>query len=500
MNISELRSQFTVFVFFPEVDMNAELKQLFVSSGYETYMFIDQELLLDRVRQAAPHVILFSLEVLKSGLSDFIQAVVNANPEVRLICHSPLGATQSLSEYREFNLSQILPSGDFLAQRALWAVDVSCEILALTYQNETLLDQSLKANASSQELAQTVENLKIDLRAHGQGPNVEGLLLQLLKAVSKDEMVVAYLNWFKEREGGGHARCIFFKFLPTVQSFVATQGLGIDLERARGVGAKLVPEELRSLSQLAFERKIPGSLQKLMSEGFGVQDCFVLPLSLKNQIEGLFIFWGIEQASLSTAAWPEFLIFQMTYQNAHYIKRNEGLEIQDPVTDLYNREYFYKKLEEEISRSRRLSRAVSIVKISIDRYAELEKELGTANRDLILRSIATLVKKTSRINDHSCRTADEEIAMILPHCTRMGAALRAERLRKAIESHSFAMNGIHVTVSLGVSEYPTLARYADELDQSSSQALIFIRSRGGNKVCLYKPKEEFKPDFEVSSV
>lgn len=500
MNISDLRSQFSVFVFFSEVDLSSELKQLFVSSGYETYMFIDQDLLMDRVRQAAPHVILFSLEVLRSGLSDFVQAVLNANPEVKLICHAPMGATESLAEYREFSLSQILPPGDFLPQRALWAVDLTCETLALTYQNETLLDQSLKANALAEELSQTVENLKIDLRSQGDGPNVEGLLAQLHKSVTKDELITSYLNWFKIKEGGGQARCIFFKFLPTVQSFVATQGLGIDLERARGVGAKLLPEEMKGLSQLAFERRIPGSLQKLMSEGFGVQNCFAWPLSLKNQMEGLFVFWGFEHSGLTTASWSEFLIFQMTYQNAHYMKRNESLEIQDPVTDLYNRDYFYKKLEEEISRSRRLSRAVSIVKISIDRYAELEKELGAANRDLILRSIATLVKKTSRINDHSCRTADDEIAMILPHCTRMGAALRAERLRKAIESHSFAMNGIHVTVSLGVSEYPTLARFADELDQSSTQALIFIRSRGGNKVCLFKPKEEFKPDFEVPSV
>lgn len=497
MNISELRSQFTVFVFFPEVDMSAELKQLFVSSGYETYMFLDQEMLLDRIKQAAPHIVVFSLEVLKTPLSEFVQAVLNINPEVRLICQAPLGAAESLAEYRDYGIAQILPPGDFLPVRSLWAVDVTCESLALTYQNEALLDQSMAANASAQELTQTLENMKFDMKALGEGPNVEGLLQQLHRSVSKDDMISAYLAWFKAKEGAGNACCIFFKYLPTVQSFVATQGLGIDLERARGVGAKLSPEELKGLSQFAIERKIPTSLQKLMSEGFGVSKSFSLPLSLKNNIEGLFVFWGIEQQNLSPSTWPEFLIFQLTYQNAHYIKRNESLEVLDPVTDLYNRDYFYKKLEEEISRSRRLSRAVSIIKISVDRYSELEKELGSTNRDLIFRSIATLVKKTSRINDHSCRTGDEEIALILPHCTRMGAALRAERLRKAIESHSFAMNGIHVTVSLGVSEYPTLARFADELDQSSTQALVFISHRGGNKVCLYKPKEDFKPDFEV---
>ncbi len=497
MKIVELRSQFTVFVFLPEVELSSELKQTFASSGYETFMFIDQDLMIDRVRQAAPHVLLFSAEALQSGMSEFVQLILDANPEVRLICLSSAAATPSLSEYREFGMSQILLPGEFLAERALWAVDGACEALALTYQNETLLEQSQNSDRSAQELRRSVENLQHDLANASLAPAVETLLERFHKTISKEEMITSYLNWFSDRHEKSELRCIFFKFLPTVMSFVATQGFNLDLERARGVGAKLKTEESKALMQLMFERRLPGSLVQLMREGFGVQDYFTLPLLLQNQVEGIFVFWGIEESKLSSVTWPEFLIFQMIYQNSHYAKRNEALETEDPVTQLFNRAYFHRMLEEEISRSRRLTKAVSIVKIAIDRFAEIEKDFGPANRDLILRSVATLVKKTSRIYDHTCRTGDAEIAMILPHCTRIGAALRAERLRKAIESHSFAINGVHVTVTLGVSEYPTLARYADELDQSSSQALEFMKTRGGNKVCMYKPREDFKPDFEV---
>ena len=117
-----------------------------------------------------------------------------------------------------------------------------------------------------------------------------------------------------------------------------------------------------------------------------------------------------------------------------------------------------------------------------------------------MRSIAAIVKKTSRINDMACRTDDNEISLILPHCSRKGAALRTERLRRIVENHSFTISGVKITISSGVSEYPSLASNAEDLAAGASQALHFISTHGGNKVCLYKPPQEFKPDFEVPSV
>jgi GGDEF domain-containing protein len=70
-------------------------------------------------------------------------------------------------------------------------------------------------------------------------------------------------------------------------------------------------------------------------------------------------------------------------------------------------------------------------------------------------------------------------------------------LRRIIEGHSFGVSDLKITISCGVSEYPSLSTGAEDLEASASKALEFIVSRGGNKVCLFKPIEEFKPDFEV---
>jgi diguanylate cyclase (GGDEF)-like protein len=114
-----------------------------------------------------------------------------------------------------------------------------------------------------------------------------------------------------------------------------------------------------------------------------------------------------------------------------------------------------------------------------------------------LKAIATLIKRTTRVNDYACRTGPVEVSLVLPHCSKKGAAIRGERLRRAIESHSFSLSGVHVSVSTGISEYPTLCSTTEELDLTAAQALRYVVDKGGNKVCLFKAPDSFKPDFEV---
>ena len=90
-----------------------------------------------------------------------------------------------------------------------------------------------------------------------------------------------------------------------------------------------------------------------------------------------------------------------------------------------------------------------------------------------------------------------EMAMILPHCSKKGAAIRAERLRRIVEGTTFMENGMKVSISLGVSEYPSLCDSAKTLDETATKALTHILDKGGNKICLYKAPDSHHPEFEV---
>src|SRR5690606_36572567 len=112
-------------------------------------------------------------------------------------------------------------------------------------------------------------------------------------------------------------------------------------------------------------------------------------------------------------------------------------EVQDFVTEVYNRNYYFKTLADELERARRLTQPLSVVKVALDDFYEIESSLGEAVRDELLKGLAGTITKTSRTNDVTCRTGMNEMALVLPHCSTNGAALRAERLRRIIEGTAF---------------------------------------------------------------
>jgi diguanylate cyclase (GGDEF)-like protein len=177
----------------------------------------------------------------------------------------------------------------------------------------------------------------------------------------------------------------------------------------------------------------------------------------------------------------------------------DSLEVQDAATELFNRNYYQKVLDDEASRARRLKQPLSVVKVALDNFYEIDSSLGEAARDELLKSVGAVIAKTSRTNDITARTGLNEIAMLLPHCSKKGAALRAERLRRIIEGTTFIEKGIKVTVSLGVSEYPSLCDSAKTLDESATKALLHIIDKGGNKICLFKAAQSHRPEFEVAA-
>ncbi|MBY0451446.1 MAG: GGDEF domain-containing protein, partial [Bdellovibrionaceae bacterium] len=80
-----------------------------------------------------------------------------------------------------------------------------------------------------------------------------------------------------------------------------------------------------------------------------------------------------------------------------------------------------------------------------------------------------------------------------------GAALRAERLRQSLKTESFPQAGLVITVSQGISEYPSLTKSADNLEDSAHKTLEFILTKGGDKICIYKAPSDHKPDFQVNT-
>lgn len=492
MDIRDYSSQFTVFVYTTNVDFGASAKVYLSQAGYDAYFFQDSETLMQRLRESAPHILVFSTASLAGTLSDFVAGVQAINDEIRFIAVSSIAQFEVLAQYNSHGFVDVLSEEAVaLESRVLWSVDRACEKLYLTYQNEQIFDDLQAAEGQLEEAKEAVNKLRAVESTKPPQVSMSTRIGEYRSAQSKEELIQKYLSHLPG------VLCVYFKFLPSVRSFVATHASNIPAAEIQGVGVQLEAADMKELGSQMAVGLLPPSFTRMLVEAFHFSPPKALPLYAHNALEGVFVHNGQLSAEDQMVVGEEFSLLSLCYSHLTLEKKVDTLEVQDFVTEVYNRNYYLKHLEDEVSRARRLKQAISVVKISMDDFYEIESSLGEAVRDELLKSLATVVTKTSRTNDVTCRTGMNELAMVLPHCPKKGAALRAERLRRIIEGTSFLDNGMKISISLGVSEYPSLCDSAKTLDESATKALMHITDKGGNKICLYKAPETHRPEFEV---
>lgn len=481
MNMREISPEFTVYVYARDVEPGAAVKVGLARAGYDAHFFESSDSLLERVAAKAPHVVVFPTLSLTMGLSDFIEKILKLNGEIRFVLIAHTSQFETLSAYSDYGLVGIVADDAVaLPERVQWTVDRACERLYLTYQNEQLLERVRRA-----EMAPVVP-----AQPPGSSFPVAERIADYGMAESKEELLQRYLiHW-------GDRRALFLKYLPSLASFVVTHASQIPSDSFQGVGCRLEGPEAKDLAVQLSLGVVPPSLAHLLKSAFQIEAPRLRSVMVSGRLEGV-IASATASSEVETALSEEFALFSLAYTARALEKKIEALEVSDPVTEVYNRQFYFNRLQEEVSRARRIRQPISVVKLALDDFFELEQSLGEAARDQILKNLAQLIHKTSRTNDFTCRSGMNEFALILPHCNRQGAMIRAERLRRIVAGTQMMENGLKISVSLGISEYPTLCTTAEALDESSTKALAHIQDKGGNKLCLSKAPSDHVPDFAV---
>ena len=168
------------------------------------------------------------------------------------------------------------------------------------------------------------------------------------------------------------------------------------------------------------------------------------------------------------------------------------LSIIDPLTGLFNRREFERRINEEILRAQRYKYPLSIVMCDIDWFKLYNDTYGHQKGDEILKSIAYILKENiQRKGDLVARYGGEEFVIILPYTDEKGAYKVCERIKNALEN----LNLPHVsspykkiTLSFGIfTMYP-------HFPLLSTQQLVELADKA-----LYKAKEKGKNRIEIAS-
>ncbi|KAF1083457.1 MAG: hypothetical protein GQF41_0235 [Candidatus Rifleibacterium amylolyticum] len=164
------------------------------------------------------------------------------------------------------------------------------------------------------------------------------------------------------------------------------------------------------------------------------------------------------------------------------------LAITDGLTDLFLVRHFKNKLHEEIKRARRYHKIFSIIFFDIDHFKKFNDTYGHQIGDEVLKQVAVLFKQSLREDiDMPARYGGEEMIALLPETDAQGALVVAERLRQSIENHGFtgSEEPLHVTVSLGIAEFPQHGMEALELIRKADTALYECKKKGRNQSSIY---------------
>jgi diguanylate cyclase (GGDEF)-like protein/hemerythrin-like metal-binding protein/PAS domain S-box-containing protein len=162
----------------------------------------------------------------------------------------------------------------------------------------------------------------------------------------------------------------------------------------------------------------------------------------------------------------------------------------DMLTGLPNRRNFLELASQEIARSRRYGKLLSVLMIDLDEFKSINDNYGHQTGDSVLVKFAEICRKTMRAIDVTGRLGGEEFAILLPETEEKEALDAAERLRLNVAGEKVDGEGgktVHFTISVGLA---TLAPENDDIDvllSAADKALYEAKRSGRNRVDCFRP-------------
>ena len=196
---------------------------------------------------------------------------------------------------------------------------------------------------------------------------------------------------------------------------------------------------------------------------------------------GIGTFWDLNPWLLPFAVAPLLLI----HRSLSVPQLQEEARV-DPKTGLFNARYFAAALAEELARSQRFERPMTLIMADLDLLRDINNTYGHLAGDAVLKGIAETFRTQLRHYDVPARFGGEEFAILLPETPPEQAFEIAERIRRAVAASATdvetSSEPIRATVSIGVAAYPRDGVDANELIHQADLAVYRAKLQGRNRV------------------
>jgi diguanylate cyclase (GGDEF)-like protein len=169
-----------------------------------------------------------------------------------------------------------------------------------------------------------------------------------------------------------------------------------------------------------------------------------------------------------------YLVYKIVHKNLEI-----GI-ITDPMTKLFNRNYFDHILQKQLKLKTRYGVPFSLILCDVDFFKNINDKFGHQQGDRVLIQLANIFQNNARENDYVFRIGGEEFALIFTQTNQAQALVIAEKFRHLVSEVNFSLNQ-SITISIGVSEC-SIEEGAESLFRRTDSALYQAKSLGRNKV------------------
>ena len=203
----------------------------------------------------------------------------------------------------------------------------------------------------------------------------------------------------------------------------------------------------------------------------------ILPLISLNQTVGVMIL-GKENEDCDMGALSCIANYAAMYmQNIELREKTNKYANADTLTNLYNHRGFQEVLATELQKAKETETPLSIVMFDINNISKINRELGHAKGDEVIKLLAEKIKQNIRSNDKAGRYGGDEIAIILPNTSTDDAKYLAEYITYTL-SCCFVDDVGPVKVSVGISTYPDNSNDQEKLLILAEQAMFISQAKG----------------------
>jgi diguanylate cyclase (GGDEF)-like protein/PAS domain S-box-containing protein len=205
-------------------------------------------------------------------------------------------------------------------------------------------------------------------------------------------------------------------------------------------------------------------------------ECTVYPLHVEGRQEGSVV-------AFRDVSERKQLEHELMWQANH-----------DALTKLYNRNYFERMLEAEVSRLKRSRELSALLYLDLDRFKYINDTAGHAAGDRLLCEIGMQLQSRLRDTDTLARLGGDEFAIILRNVSEERVRIVADGFRDILEQFNFTYNDKHYKVngSIGVALIDRNIVSPGEALANADIACNIAKSRGRNVTHVYRPGSDEK--------